>query len=188
MLLLWGNYLKARYQIYEDVSGKYRFRLRASNNKIVAISEAYESKASCKQGIEAVKKSCEAAIEDLTTNSTAQKIPEQCTGNAITGITMISPPDIVQSGSIVTFEGFLINEKTGEGLQKAKVIILEHDRSLLADKVLASGETGKGGSFNINGKSYQADFWDDSVEVYAKFVGKENCRPSRSAYYKIRVV
>ena len=180
--------MKAKYQIYKDVGGKYRFRLRAANNKIVAISEAYESKASCKQGIEAVKKSCDASIEDLTINQTAEKIVEKCTANESTGITMMSPPDVVESGSTVVFEGMLINEKTGEGIHKATVKILEHDRSFLADKVLASGETGKDGSFNINWKAYQADFWDDSVEIYSQFIGKGNCKPSRSANYKIRVV
>jgi uncharacterized protein YegP (UPF0339 family) len=187
-----GYDLKAKYQVYKDVGGKYRFRLRAANNKIVVVSEAYESKQGCKQGIEAVKKNCGADIEDLTTNQTAEKTTErtaeQCTGNEATGIAMTAPPNVVESGSIVTFEGWLINNKTGEGIQNATVNILEHDRSFLTDKVLASGETGKDGGFNIDWKSYQADFWDDSVEIYSQFVGKGNCKPSRSAYYRIRVV
>ena len=40
-----GKNLMAKYQVFKDVGGKYRFRLRDSDNKIVAVSEAYESKA-----------------------------------------------------------------------------------------------------------------------------------------------
>lgn len=187
-----GNYLKARYQVYKDVREKYRFRLRAANNKIVVVSEAYESKQACKQGIEAVKKNCGAEIEDLTTlksnEKRTEKTVEQCTGIEETGIVMASPPNVVESGSIVTFEGSLINSETGEGIENAKIDIQEHDRSFLADKMLASGVTQKDGSFKINWKSYQADFWDDSVEIYSQFIGKGNCKPSRSAIYRIRVV
>jgi len=30
--------MAAKYQVYRDVAGKFRFRLRAENNKIVAVS------------------------------------------------------------------------------------------------------------------------------------------------------
>ena len=80
-----GNDLKARYQVYKDVGDKYRFRLRATNNKIVVVSEAYESKQACKQGIEAVKKNCGADIEDLTTTKSnekrTEKTAEHCSGS-----------------------------------------------------------------------------------------------------------
>jgi uncharacterized protein YegP (UPF0339 family) len=192
VLIFMGNDLKARYQVYKDVGEKYRFRLRAANNKIVVVSEAYESKQACKQGIEAVKKNCGADIEDLATiksnEKRTEKTVEHCTGVEETGIVMASPPNVVESGSIITFEGSLINSETGEGIENAKINVLEHDRSFLADKVLASGVTEKDGSFNINWKSYQADFWDDSVEIYSQFIGKGSCKPSRSANYRIRVV
>lgn len=187
-----GNDLKARYQVYKDVGEKYRFRLRAANNKIVVVSEAYDSKQGCKQGIEAVKKNCGADIEDLTTKhiveKRSEKSAEQCTGIEETGIVMATPPNVVESASVVTFEGSLINSETGEGIENAKINILEHDRSFLDDKVLASGLTDKDGAFSINWKSYQADFWDDSVEIYSQFIGKGKCKPSRSANYRIRVV
>ena len=46
----------------------------------------------------------------------------------------------------------------------------------------------KNGSLKISWKSYQADWWDDSVEIYARFKGTENYKPIRSANYRIRVV
>jgi len=47
-------------------SGKFRFRLRAENNKIVAVSEAYEQHAGCLKGVKSVQKNCNVNIEDLT--------------------------------------------------------------------------------------------------------------------------
>jgi DNA-binding protein Alba len=55
-----------KFQIYKDVAGKFRFRVRADNNKIVAVGEAYEQHASCLNGIKSIQKNCGSEIEDLT--------------------------------------------------------------------------------------------------------------------------
>jgi len=55
-----------KFQIYKDNSGKYRFRLRADNNKIIAVGEAYEQYSSCLNGIKSVQKNSKAPIEDTT--------------------------------------------------------------------------------------------------------------------------
>ena len=68
-----GKILSAKYQVYKDVGGKYRFRLRADNNKIVAVSEAYESKAGCINGVQSVQKNCQSQIEDKTIG--CEKLP-----------------------------------------------------------------------------------------------------------------
>jgi uncharacterized protein YegP (UPF0339 family) len=60
--------LSAKYQVYRDIAGKYRFRLRAANNKIVAVSEAYESKVGCMNGVKSVQSNCESHVEDQTKN------------------------------------------------------------------------------------------------------------------------
>ena len=65
--------MSAKYQIYEDVAGKFRFRLRAGNNKIVAVSEAYEAKAGAMNGVKSVQTNCQSKIEDTTIQ--AQKLP-----------------------------------------------------------------------------------------------------------------
>jgi len=44
-----------KYEIYKDAAQKFRWRLKAPNGEIIATSEAYESKDSCKKGIESVK-------------------------------------------------------------------------------------------------------------------------------------
>jgi uncharacterized protein YegP (UPF0339 family) len=44
------------FEWYTDKTGKYRFRLKAANGEIIAVSEAYASKDGCVNGIESVKK------------------------------------------------------------------------------------------------------------------------------------
>jgi len=58
---------KARFEIYKDNAGEFRWRLRAPNSEEIAASEAYESKDGCRTGIESVKKNAsEAEIADTT--------------------------------------------------------------------------------------------------------------------------
>ena len=53
-----------KFELYLDRAGKYRFRLRARNGKIVAVSEGYTSRQACLDGIESVRRSaCQAEIE-----------------------------------------------------------------------------------------------------------------------------
>jgi large conductance mechanosensitive channel protein len=55
-----------KFQVYKDAAGKFRFRLRAENNKIIAIGEAYEQYAGCINGIKSIQKNSTAPIEDTT--------------------------------------------------------------------------------------------------------------------------
>ncbi|MDH5689678.1 MAG: YegP family protein [Candidatus Bathyarchaeota archaeon] len=58
---------KAQFEIYKDAAGEYRFRLRAPNGEIIAASEGYTQKSSCKNGIASVKENAPSAIiQDLT--------------------------------------------------------------------------------------------------------------------------
>ena len=45
-----------RFEIYTDKAGEFRFRLKASNGEPILASEGYKAKASCKNGIESVRK------------------------------------------------------------------------------------------------------------------------------------
>ena len=45
-----------RFELYEDKGGGYRFRLKARNGGIIAVSEAYTTKAACVNGIGSVRK------------------------------------------------------------------------------------------------------------------------------------
>ncbi len=44
------------FEWYTDKAGKFRFRLKAANGEVIAVSEAYETKQACTGGIESVKK------------------------------------------------------------------------------------------------------------------------------------
>ena len=52
-----------RFELYQDRSGGFRFRLKAANGRVVAVSEPYGTKAACLSGIESVKKSAAEAEE-----------------------------------------------------------------------------------------------------------------------------
>ena len=45
-----------KFEMYEDNAGEFRFRLKATNGEVIATSEGYKAKASCKNGIESVVK------------------------------------------------------------------------------------------------------------------------------------
>lgn len=45
-----------KFEIYTDKAGEYRFRLKATNGQVIAVSEGYKSLASCENGVESVKK------------------------------------------------------------------------------------------------------------------------------------
>ena len=45
-----------KFEMYTDKAGEFRFRLKAKNGEIIAVSEGYKSKASCLNGIESVRK------------------------------------------------------------------------------------------------------------------------------------
>jgi uncharacterized protein YegP (UPF0339 family) len=59
--------MPGKFELYKDVAGKFRFRLKASNGQIIATGEAYESRASALKGIESVRKNAgTAALDDQT--------------------------------------------------------------------------------------------------------------------------
>ncbi len=45
-----------KFEVYQDKKQEFRFRLKAKNGEIILTSEGYAAKASCKNGIESVKK------------------------------------------------------------------------------------------------------------------------------------
>lgn len=185
--------VKARFQLYKDVAGKFRFRLRAPNNKIVAVGEAYETKDGCINGVHAIKKYCDADIEDLTTDKIREEEPaskaseEMAIGKITDETTLIleKPSSKVQEGSAVSFTGKLISRN--KGIAGATIVIYESDRSFMKDDYLAIGETLEDGTFSINWKAKEMDWWDDTVEVYAAFRGAGIFKPSRSEKHVIKV-
>tara|TARA_R110002096_G_scaffold238136_1_gene429566 strand:+ start:120 stop:446 length:327 start_codon:yes stop_codon:yes gene_type:complete len=46
----------AKFEVYTDARGEYRFRLKANNGQNILASEGYSAKAGCINGIESVRK------------------------------------------------------------------------------------------------------------------------------------
>ncbi len=58
---------RSRFEVYQDKGGEYRFRLKAPNGEIIAVSEGYTTKRSCMRGIESVKRNAKiAGTQDLS--------------------------------------------------------------------------------------------------------------------------
>jgi uncharacterized protein YegP (UPF0339 family) len=59
--------MAGKFELYKDKSDKYRWRLKAGNGEVIAVGEAYESKAGAENGIESVKRNAvEASVDDQT--------------------------------------------------------------------------------------------------------------------------
>ena len=50
-----------KFELFLDRSGRFRFRLRSRNGKTIAVSDAYVTRAGCRNGIESVIKNAAAA-------------------------------------------------------------------------------------------------------------------------------
>ncbi len=48
--------MAAKFEVYKDKKGEYRFRLKAGNGEVIATGEGYAQKAGCLKGIESIKK------------------------------------------------------------------------------------------------------------------------------------
>ena len=54
-----------KFEIYTDKAGEFRFRLKATNGQVIAVSEGYTTIANCLNGVESVKKNAaDASIEE----------------------------------------------------------------------------------------------------------------------------
>ncbi len=48
--------MAGKFEIYQDKTGEYRFRLKAGNGENILAGEGYKAKASCENGIASVRK------------------------------------------------------------------------------------------------------------------------------------
>lgn len=54
-----------KFEVYTDKAGEFRFRLKARNGEIIAVSEGYKSMSSCLNGIDSVKRNADSPIEKI---------------------------------------------------------------------------------------------------------------------------
>jgi uncharacterized protein YegP (UPF0339 family) len=53
--------MAGKFELYQDKASKWRFRLKASNGQVIAVGEAYESKAAAENGIASVQENAPGA-------------------------------------------------------------------------------------------------------------------------------
>ena len=59
--------MTAKFELFKDSAGKFRFHLKAANGEIIAASQGYTSKAAAQTGIASIKDNAASApTEDLT--------------------------------------------------------------------------------------------------------------------------
>ncbi|MDQ2750543.1 MAG: DUF1508 domain-containing protein [Actinomycetota bacterium] len=56
--------MAAKFEIYQDESGAYRFRLKAANGEVVAQGQSFGTTAEAREAIEAVKRAAAEADTD----------------------------------------------------------------------------------------------------------------------------
>ena len=45
-----------KFEVYKDRAGFFRFRMKSTNGRVIAVSEPYTTKASCLGGIDSIKR------------------------------------------------------------------------------------------------------------------------------------
>ncbi len=62
-----GGSVAGKFEVYQDKTGEYRFRLKAGNGQVVASGQAYTTKKACLNGIESIRKNApDAPVDDRT--------------------------------------------------------------------------------------------------------------------------
>ncbi len=251
-----------KYQIYKDAAGEFRFRLKAANGEIIAEGEGYDSKEGCLNGIKVVRSSCDAEIEDLSapkepiqenvipaqmeetapppttepktnlgpetaketqetppktetpiTTATAETAPTTeteaataeakvedspqtapisaeetgslpSTGPVDTKLELNAAPSNITKGNSVSFQGMLSAADSGKAIAGAEIRIYE-SKSIFGDDWLAVGRTNQDGKFNINWKARSITWRKNAANIYAKFLGNETAKPSKSSIQSV---
>jgi uncharacterized protein YegP (UPF0339 family) len=188
---------EAKFQVYKDKNGKYRFLLRDPLNKIITISEPCETKTECLDDVEAIKRYHTAAVEDLVKPPAPTPQPSQPVVQSATPATslILHDPvtqlaqDYVIKGNDLVFTGQLLHED--QGISGVPIEICDSDRSFLRDDVLVTGVTDASGTFQITWTATDVDWLDtldniyDTVEVYAKFPGTREYPAAVSKQYTV---
>jgi uncharacterized protein YegP (UPF0339 family) len=77
----------AKFEIYNDKRGEFRFRLKAGNGQAILASEGYKAKSGCTNGIESVRKNSqdEGKFERLDSKSGKSYFNVKATNGQVIG-------------------------------------------------------------------------------------------------------
>ncbi|MDR2733824.1 MAG: YegP family protein [Spirochaetota bacterium] len=77
--------MAAKFTIFKDKASKFRFRLIATNGEIIAVGEAYNTKAACMNGIKSIRKNAPTAALIDETVKAADAAGKKATGKKAAG-------------------------------------------------------------------------------------------------------
>lgn len=60
-----GSGMAGKFELYEDKSGGFRFRLKAGNGEVIATSQGYKTKKSAMNGIDSVRRNADAQVVEV---------------------------------------------------------------------------------------------------------------------------
>jgi uncharacterized protein len=69
--------MAAKFELFKDKGGDFRFHLKAANGEIIASGQGYKSKATAEKGIESIKTNAPAAASSTTPPSTISFNPSR---------------------------------------------------------------------------------------------------------------
>jgi len=78
--------MAAKFELYKDKKGEFRFRLKAGNGEIILASEGYKDRAGAENGIESVKKNSDllARFEKKTSAATPSRRSPSASARCLT--------------------------------------------------------------------------------------------------------
>ena len=59
--------MAGKFELYEDKSGGFRFRLKAGNGEVIATSQGYKTKKSAMNGIDSVRRNADSQVVEVPT-------------------------------------------------------------------------------------------------------------------------
>ncbi|GAA1050490.1 YegP family protein [Arthrobacter russicus] len=57
--------MAGKFELYEDKSGGFRFRLKAGNGEVIATSQGYKTKKSAMNGIDSVRRNADSQVVEV---------------------------------------------------------------------------------------------------------------------------
>jgi uncharacterized protein YegP (UPF0339 family) len=94
--------MAAKFEIYKDKAGEFRFRLKATNGQTILASEGYKARAGCENGVESVRKNAtnEARYERKTTESGKYRFNLKSGNNQVIGTSESYETEKARDGGI----------------------------------------------------------------------------------------
>jgi uncharacterized protein YegP (UPF0339 family) len=112
--------MPGKFVLKKGTTGKFRFNLHSTNGKVIATSEAYETKAAAMRGIESVRKNASGAKLDDQTEPKNERRTSNRRGQNSGGVARALKRDWEQTKSdLPGLKGRDLNQDVGDTLEQA---------------------------------------------------------------------